>query len=151
MAVRAGRMGRFVAFDQDPENLKVVERDLAPYGVKTVVGSVRKLCQGEIDLGRFDFIYSAGLYDYLDQPTAQCLTAVLFQMLQPGGQLLVANFLPHGKDIGYMEAYLDWHLIYRTVAELEAVTAQLPAEAIADQHTFIDEHQTIAFLEISKQ
>jgi hypothetical protein len=26
-------------------------------------------------------------------------------MLHPGDQLLVANFLPHGKDIGYMEAY----------------------------------------------
>lgn len=72
-------------------------------------------------------------------------------MLHPGGQLHVANFLPHRKDVGYMETYLDWHLIYRTVAELEAVATQLPAEAIADQHTFIEEHRTIAFLEINKR
>src|SRR5207245_447931 len=143
--------GRLVAFDQDPENLHIVKRECMPYGVETVVGSVRQLSHGALDLGRFHHIYTPGLYDYLDQSKAQQLTASLFGMLQSGGRLLVANFIPHGPTVGYMEAFMDWHLIYRALPTLEAVAAGIPAAAIADQRTFLDERGIIAYLELHKR
>ena len=82
---------------------------------------------------------------------AQQLTASLFAMLHPGGRLLVANFLPNGPTVGYMETYMDWHLIYRDVPTLEAVSADVPAAAIADQQTWVDEFQCIAYLDIHKR
>ena len=52
------------------------------------------------DLGQFDLIYSAGLYDYLETPVAERLPQVLFDLLNPGGQLLYANFAPDIPAVG---------------------------------------------------
>src|SRR5262249_214248 len=92
-AVRQGRLGRFVALDQDRESLAVVERTLSPFGVEAVHGSVRGILDGSVALPGFDLIYTAGLYDYVSQPVATRLTEILFGWLNPGGRLLVANFL----------------------------------------------------------
>ena len=53
-----------------------------------------------------DLIYAAGLYDYLGDAIAIQLTSRLLQMLAPGGggRLLIANFNPDLRDIGYLEA-----------------------------------------------
>ena len=40
---------------------------------------------------KFDVVYSTGLFDYLQQSTAQRLTWVMFQMLRPGGRLLIVD------------------------------------------------------------
>jgi hypothetical protein len=35
-------------------------------------------------------------------------------MLKPGGRLLVANFLHDLPNVGYMESFMGWPLIYRS-------------------------------------
>jgi hypothetical protein len=75
------------------------------------------------ELGVFDFIYSAGLYDYLSEDTAVRLTSKLASMLKPGGRLLIANMMPSLPSAGYMEAVMDWWLIYRTTQELKSLSA----------------------------
>lgn len=59
--------GEIIAFDQDVESCLEVEQ--AYQGkVKTVISGVKKLWQNSaVKLGEFDFIYSAGLYDYLTE------------------------------------------------------------------------------------
>jgi extracellular factor (EF) 3-hydroxypalmitic acid methyl ester biosynthesis protein len=120
-AVRQGRVGRFVGLDQDPESLEVVERELRPMGVEAVNGTVKMILQNRMPLGTFDLVYAVGLYDYLPQPVAIALTARLWQLVKPGGTLLIPNLTPNVVEVGYMEAYMDWHMIYRDEAELEGV------------------------------
>lgn len=115
---------RLVGLDQDGESLSEVRRSLEGHPVVTVERSVRTLLRGDVDLGRFDLIYSLGLFDYLEERTAARLTSVLFQHLRPGGRLMIANFLPIPMR-GYMEAFMDWWLIYRTPQEMAALTSQL--------------------------
>ncbi len=149
--LRQGRFGRFVAADQDRESLAVVEREVGKFGVEAVPTSVRTLLKGQVSLGSFDFIYASGLYDYLPQAVAQRLTERLFTMLTPGGRLLLANFLPSSSSTAYMEAYMDWWLIYRTKAEMFHVVNTLPEEEMGHCHLFTEEHENIVFLEVERR
>lgn len=69
------------------------------------------------EFGRFDLVYSCGLYDYLAERTAVVLTRHLARSAAPGGQLLIANMVDHPTR-WLMEHHLDWPLIYRTREEL---------------------------------
>lgn len=152
-AVQQGRIGELVAFDQDARSLAVVDREFGKLRVRTERGRVRDLVVGRhaADLTGFDLAYAAGLYDYLPDAAARRLTQTMFAMLNPGGTLLVANFLPGIRDRGYMESFMDWHLIYRTMAEVEALGAGLPADRIARTRVFEDPTGNIGFLEVVKR
>lgn len=149
-AMPCGRIARFVAMDQDAESLAVVRRDYARLGVEAVPGSVRQILSGKAQPGTFDFVYAAGLYDYLGAPAAGALTRRLFEMVRPGGTLLVPNFKTGTRDTGYMEAFMDWHLIYRSHDDMRALAGALPAHGVADVDIFDDDDETITFLLVSK-
>src|SRR5262245_55704688 len=117
-AVRTGKIRDYVALDQDPASLAVVARDYAQFGVRTMDGSVRQILAGKMKLGQFDFVYAAGLYDYLSGPVAVALTRRMFEMTRPGGLMLIPNFLAGARDSGYMESFMDWHLIYRNEEDM---------------------------------
>jgi extracellular factor (EF) 3-hydroxypalmitic acid methyl ester biosynthesis protein len=150
-ALLQGRFGRFVAADQDQESLAVVQREVGTFGVETVATSVRTILKGQVTLGSFDFMYASGLYDYLSQTVAQRLTEHLFAMLNPGGRLLLANFLPTSSSSAFMEACMDWWLIYRTKAEMLQLTATLPESEIGQCHLFAEENENIVFLEVERK
>ncbi len=150
-ALLQGRFGRFVAADQDRESLAVVEREVGDLGVEAVATSVRTILKGPVSLGSFDFIYASGLYDYLSQAVAQRLTERLFAMLTPGGRLLLANFLPSSSSTAFMEAYMDWWLIYRTKAEMLNLVNTLPEEEMGYCHLFTEENENIVFLEVERR
>lgn len=150
-AVRQGKLGRFVALDADTESLEEVNRCYSCYGVEVVPASVRRLLTGRLELGSFDLIYSTGLFDYLQQNTAQRLVSALFRMLHPGGRVVVANFLPGINSIGYMESYMDWKLIYRTPQEMLDVAMTIPQRDIQDIRLFAEENQNIMFLEVRRR
>ena len=150
VAVRTGRIQEFVAFDQDEASLAVVARDYAHLGVRTMPGSVRNILTGKAQLGQYDFVYAAGLFDYLNAPVATALTRRMFEMTRPGGLMLIPNFLTGVRDAGYMEAFMDWHLIYRNHADMRALAAALPHGSVADRQVFDDPDDAITFLLVSK-
>jgi len=45
---------------------------------------------------------------------------------------------------------MQWHLIYRTESQLEDVTKEIPASAIANRRSFFEENGNIVFLELTK-
>ena len=60
-----------------------------------------------------------GLTDYFDDRAMSLLHRLMRECLNPGGSLLVANFTPGHIGMGWMDAVMDWHLVYRTEADLE--------------------------------
>ena len=149
-AINTGRLQEFVAFDQDEASLAVVARDYAHLGVRTVPGSVRHILAGRANLGQYDLVYAAGLFDYLNAPVAAALTRRMFEMTRPGGLMLIPNFLTGVRDAGYMEAFMDWHLIYRDHADMQVLAAALPPSAVAHCRIFDDNDDAITFLLVSK-
>ena len=149
-AARTGRIKDYVAVDQDEASLAVVARDYAHLGVRTFPGSVRQILGRKQNHGQFDFVYAAGLFDYLNAAAAGALTRRLFDMTAPGGTMLIPNFLVGTDDTGYMESFMDWRLIYRDHADMQALADGLPAAQIDDYRIFDDDDDTITFLQVTK-
>lgn len=118
-----------VAFEQDKNALAHAWRRLQASAAARPAGDVRLtflhdsikrlLRDDEIfaPFGRFDLVYSCGLYDYLHHRTAVVLTRNLARSLAADGRLLVANMVDHPAR-WLMEVHLEWPLLYRTRADL---------------------------------
>lgn len=149
-AVRRRKIGRIVALDADALSLAEVQRSYDAYGVETVNTSFREMLGSENRLGEFDFVYSTGLFDYLSRRAARRLVTGMFRMLRPGGRLLVANFLPAIRDIGYMEAFMDWNLVYRTRSDMVDLTMGIPEEEVKEVTIVSEECRNIVFLQLTR-
>jgi hypothetical protein len=149
-AVAAGAVGAYIALDQDKESLALVEREMGASGVTTMSESVRGLVTGRVDLSGLDLAYAAGLYDYLGLPVAVSVTRAMLNMVKKGGRVLVANFAPELIDIGYMETFMAWNLIYRDEAGMMEIAAGLPQGDVASARVFRDVDKNIVYLEITR-
>ncbi|KAL9655808.1 hypothetical protein ABK040_005035 [Willaertia magna] len=101
-------------------------------------------------LGTFDFIYSSGLFDYLNKSTAERLTEIMFSLTKSGGKMYVTNMTDTVPASGYMETYMGWNLIYRTPSEIEALGQGLNRGEIESKRIFVDRTGCVGFLEIDK-
>jgi extracellular factor (EF) 3-hydroxypalmitic acid methyl ester biosynthesis protein len=150
-AFRDGAIGQWAALDQDAASLQVAcQADPTGAVITPVTASIQALLRGTITVGTFDLIYAAGLYDYLSQPIAKKLTRQLFGLLRPGGRLLIGNVVTGMPGAGYMEAYMDWWLTYRTSHDMRDLMQGIPSSAVDSQRVFADQHQQISFLELLK-
>ena len=149
-AMRSGKLGHFLAIDQDVESLGVVESDYGSQGVEVMHGSVRQILGERLLLPKCDLVYAAGLYDYLDDKVGVRLLQLMFEALNPGGRVLVANFLPNVPDVGYMEAYMDWWLTYRDMDQVVQLFDALPPATRGNLDTFFDPDYNIAFAVMEK-
>jgi extracellular factor (EF) 3-hydroxypalmitic acid methyl ester biosynthesis protein len=153
-AVQERRLGKFLALDQDVESLAVVGREFGNLGVEKVPGSVKALLKGELRFDGMDFIYASGLYDYLPQPVAIRLSRILFSMLRPGGRLLLANYsdpAPDSSFKAYMEAFMDWWLLYRDEAEVREWSQDIPRAELAGQKLFRDDTGNLVYLALTRR
>jgi extracellular factor (EF) 3-hydroxypalmitic acid methyl ester biosynthesis protein len=137
-----------VALDQDHDSLAVVEATYPDSRVTARRGTVRDVLARRIGGEPFDLVYAAGLYDYLEQPVAAALTSRMFDLVAPGGRLLLANFTPDTPDIGFMEAMLEWHLIYRAEADMWSLLDGVAPQAGA--RTWRDPSGCIVYLEVER-
>ncbi|MDB6118244.1 MAG: phcB [Verrucomicrobiaceae bacterium] len=71
--------------------------------------------------GGYDFIYCTGLYDYFSDRVTRRLTQSMYNMLAPGGRLLVCNFTPANPIRHFMKYVLDWDLKHRTAEQMLAL------------------------------
>ena len=150
-AVRDRAVREIVAVDQDRASLAVVEREQAAHNVTPVHASVRRFLVDPTIYGTFDLAYAAGLYDYLEEPVAISLTRAMFESLVPGGMLLVANFAPEVREIGYMECIMDWNLIYRGEANMTRLALGIPSDAVESMRISRDSCGNVVYLSIRKR
>lgn len=149
-ALAAGEIDEVVALDADELSLARARREYGELPIEWVHASISRLIR-ERDPGSFDLVYSSGLYDYLEDRIATKLTSCLFERLRPGGgKLLICNFVPQIYDAAFMESYMGWDLIYRSREEFEALACQIPTSEIASCRTWIDAHDAVVYLELTK-
>ena len=147
--LKNGEVAEFIALDQDKESLEIIERDYAQYGVSVRQSSVFQLLKNRDDLAGFDLVYAAGLFDYLEQPTAKRLVERMHDLLHPGGKLLIANFTHNIPDAGYMETFMDWWLIYRNEDEMVSLFEKF-SSFVGNPKIFFDPGKNIVFAEWMK-
>jgi hypothetical protein len=97
-------------------------------------------------MGHFHLVYAAGLFDYLEDSVAKRLIERMWAMTHPGGRLMIANFMPDIPDAGYMEAFMDWWLIYREEKQVRDLFSTIPASEIASLKVEFDSGRNICFV-----
>jgi extracellular factor (EF) 3-hydroxypalmitic acid methyl ester biosynthesis protein len=65
------------------------------------------------ETGSYDFVYCAGLFDYLSDRICRRLLEVFYDLLAPGGLLVATNVDISNPSRNWMEYVLEWHLVYR--------------------------------------
>ena len=148
----------FTLLDQDQlaldaaKNIKEkVEKDFSiKLNVKFLNESVRTMLTTRKiadKWGKFDFIYSLGLFDYLTPPAARVVIRKLFQLLSPGGEMIIGNFHVSNPSKVYLEYWHDWVLYYRTEDEfLELISS----EKSATGRVFFETTGSQMFLHVKK-
>ena len=97
---------------------------------------------------QLDFVYCAGLFDYLPDVVCQRLVQILYSWIAPGGLLLVTNVDPSNPIKHGMEHLLDWHLIYRNSRDAQRLK---PAEVPQDLFAVMSETTGVnIFVELRK-
>jgi extracellular factor (EF) 3-hydroxypalmitic acid methyl ester biosynthesis protein len=96
----------------------------------------------------YDFVYCAGLFDYLPDRTCKRLMSLFYQSLNPRGLVVATNVAPTTPNRGSLELILDWNLVYRNaerVAALRPEAAPLDAMRVQSDLTGFN-----LFLEVQK-
>ena len=152
LAQCADRLARVVALDQDPAS--IAEMKCTHEGLDTlfpVVASIGRIIVKPLVHGRFDLVYAAGLFDYLDDTTAKRLLSGMFTALKPGGRLLFANFCHDVVDYGYMDSFMDWRLLTRDEPEMRTLLDVLPAAEIANTFIFRGLNRAVVYAVVEKR
>ncbi len=135
-----------VLIDQDEEALAFAHERVTRAALRHA-GRVRVICrhlsfrqlfaapQQLQELGGCGLIYSAGLFDYLRNTTAETLIKQCFELLEPGGRLLVGNAADAPVVRWLPEYALDWKMIYRTAQDMRGLGAPFAERARIEQGT----------------
>ena len=148
----------FTLLDQDPialsEAAKLIKDIDNKRNSKTEVdyiqGSVRTMIFSKSlkqKWGQFHFIYSMGLFDYLSNPVASAVIKKLYQLLKPGGEMIVGNFHVSNPSKYYMEYWCDWVLHLRTENEFRNLLGDDPS---ANSSIIFENTGSQMFLHIKK-
>ena len=96
---------------------------------------------------QYDVVYCAGLFDYLTTPICRSLVAHFYDLVAPGGLLLVTN-VDSNRSRNEMEYFLEWHLIYR---DSNAMRALVPSRVLPENILVRSEPSGVnIFLEIRR-
>ncbi len=125
-------------------------------GVKSILAPLKYKIES-LQNNSFDLAYCPGLYDYLinfkdKSKGAKALTKFLFDLIKPGGQLIIGNFSKDVPDDEYfaMEFIIDWVLIYRDDAEILSFAESIDESQIADIRIEKEPERINSFLVIEK-
>jgi extracellular factor (EF) 3-hydroxypalmitic acid methyl ester biosynthesis protein len=83
----------------------------------------------------YDFVYCAGLFDYLSDKVCARLIRYFVSKSCPGAQMLLTNVHSNNPERHGMEHLLEWHLIYRNESQMLEVMADIhsPIKLYTDQ------------------
>lgn len=139
---------RVVLVDFNPETLEYtggrVRSAITETGrnadVRLVQRSVHSLLKSAVGgpeeslLDAYDFVYCAGLFDYLSDKVCARLVRLFHTWTKPGGRLLVTNMHECTLNRYLLEHQAEWFLIYRNERQMLSMGAGLgPHRTFADE------------------
>jgi extracellular factor (EF) 3-hydroxypalmitic acid methyl ester biosynthesis protein len=141
---------RLTLLDFNEETVAFVSREIEncrrSHGRRTEVKCQRKSVQHVLkeagrtsasDVETYDFIYCAGLFDYIFDQVCSRLMNAFYSWLAPGGLLLATN-VNAGKAYRYsLDFMLDWHLIDRDARQFRRLA---PSCAVVDRVNLYADH-----------
>jgi extracellular factor (EF) 3-hydroxypalmitic acid methyl ester biosynthesis protein len=98
--------------------------------------------------GQYELIYCAGLFDYLSDQVCASILETMYRWLAPGGLMIATNVEWSNPLRVGMSHLLDWHLVYRSGAQLKALHPR--GAAPEDVRVYADETGVNVFLEVRK-
>ena len=81
---------------------------------KSVHQLLKEAAKPKAEGNAYDFVYCAGLFDYLTDRTCKQLMNIFYTMTAPGGLVVATNVADSNPSVSWMEYVLDWFLIYRS-------------------------------------
>lgn len=93
----------------------------------------------------YDFVYCAGLFDYLSDKVCNRLMRLFWKQVKPDGEMMVTNVHSSNPVKFGMEYLMEWHLIYR---DEKGMLNLLPDHG--EQEVYTDKSGINVFLEIKK-
>ena len=102
-----------------------IERSRLKRYVKPVFGNLVYLATGrqKLDIPEQDLVYSIGLIDYFNDKFVIALMNYVYDLLAPGGRIILGNFHPRNTTKALMDHVLDWKLIHRTEEDMNRLYA----------------------------
>ncbi|MEM7200966.1 MAG: class I SAM-dependent methyltransferase [Planctomycetota bacterium] len=104
--------------EADPAAIRYAQQLLGPHRaqVRFHTGNVVR----HRPQGQYQLVWSAGLFDYFDDPTFVRVAGRFLRAITPGGELIIGNFHPRNPALPQM-ILQDWILHHRTEQELLAL------------------------------
>lgn len=115
--------------------------------VHQILKESARSAQGGVE-NRHDFVYVAGLFDYLSDATCRMLSNILYEWVAPGGLFVSTNVDDCNPRRLTMDYLMDWHLIYRRCGEMAALK---PERAPKDQGTIVSDTTGVNLLYSAKK
>jgi extracellular factor (EF) 3-hydroxypalmitic acid methyl ester biosynthesis protein len=84
---------------------------------------------GRVTKDKYDLVYCAGLFDYLQDDISKQLMNVMYGLVAPGGLLIATNVGANNPIQKIMDLIFEWRLIYRNSRDMAALS---PDEADPD-------------------
>lgn len=135
----------FLLLDFNDETITNTSRDLEGLrtrhrrrtGIKLEKRSVHQILKESartgagFEPGSYDFVYCAGLFDYLSDRICRRLLEVFYDLVAPGGLLVATNVDISNPSRNWMEYVLEWHLVYRNKEQfIKIAPDKAPPDAI---------------------
>ncbi len=110
--------------DIDPEAIDFVTQRSVEAGLESQIdvhlANLVYLATGRATLGLApqDLVYSIGLIDYFNDQFVINLMNYGYELLKPGGRMILGNFHPSNPTKAFMDWVTDWKLIHRTEEDM---------------------------------
>lgn len=94
---------------------------------------------------QYDFVYCAGLFDYVQKRTCSLLVKLFFEWISPSGVVVVTNVHTSNPVRATMEHLAEWNLILRDERDMMQLAPDL-----GEQSVWVESAGTNIFLELRK-
>jgi extracellular factor (EF) 3-hydroxypalmitic acid methyl ester biosynthesis protein len=104
-----------------------IKVDYVQESVHEIIKKKIQPASANVEPGEFDFIYCAGLFDYLSDKVCIRLIKYFISKGKKGTRLLLTNVHTSNPERYGMEHLLEWHLIYRNEADMQRIMSVVGA------------------------